>query len=172
VSGYQSIDIHCIVLSVKFDGGLSISVLRNKQLLKKMEWKVHIVKYKLRFFDFQSPLFEERTDLEKFHFFGAHFSCEQDGQPKFKFDTDSEVLFIYRLIPRKPDLFGRLAIFATTPIGRILRASWSVHGCIQHKCAGVWISVNRYALHCVACEIWRCVACEIWRCVVHLGSEK
>jgi hypothetical protein len=35
VSGYQSIDMHCIVLPVKFDGALSISVLRNKQLLKK-----------------------------------------------------------------------------------------------------------------------------------------
>jgi hypothetical protein len=34
VSGYQSIDMHCIVLPVKFDGGLSISVLRNKQLFK------------------------------------------------------------------------------------------------------------------------------------------
>jgi hypothetical protein len=35
VSGYQSIDTHCIVLPVKFDGGLSISALRNKQLFKK-----------------------------------------------------------------------------------------------------------------------------------------
>jgi hypothetical protein len=39
VSGYQSIDLHCIVLPVKFDGGLSISVLRNKQLFKKMDVK-------------------------------------------------------------------------------------------------------------------------------------
>jgi hypothetical protein len=37
VSGYQSIDMHCIDLPVKFDNELSISVLRNKQLffLKK-----------------------------------------------------------------------------------------------------------------------------------------
>jgi hypothetical protein len=35
VSGYQSIDMHCTVLSVKFDGGLSSSVLRNKQHFKK-----------------------------------------------------------------------------------------------------------------------------------------
>jgi hypothetical protein len=34
LSGYQSIDMHCIVLPVKFDGRLSISVLRNKQLFK------------------------------------------------------------------------------------------------------------------------------------------
>jgi hypothetical protein len=32
---YQSIDIYCIVLPVECDGGLSISVLRNKQLFKE-----------------------------------------------------------------------------------------------------------------------------------------
>jgi hypothetical protein len=37
--GYQSIDIQCIVLSVKFDGGLFISVLRNKQLFTKKRAK-------------------------------------------------------------------------------------------------------------------------------------
>jgi hypothetical protein len=35
VSGYQSIDTQFIVLPLKFEGGLSILVLRNKQLLKK-----------------------------------------------------------------------------------------------------------------------------------------
>jgi hypothetical protein len=35
VAGYQSIDMLCIELSVKFDGGLSISVLKDKQLCKK-----------------------------------------------------------------------------------------------------------------------------------------
>jgi hypothetical protein len=30
VSEYQSIDMHCIVVPVKFDGGLAMSVLRNK----------------------------------------------------------------------------------------------------------------------------------------------
>jgi hypothetical protein len=35
VSEYQSIDMHCIVLPVKFDDRLSISVLRNKQHFKK-----------------------------------------------------------------------------------------------------------------------------------------
>jgi hypothetical protein len=39
VSGYQSIDIHSIVLLVKFDTRLFISVLRNKQLFKKVEAK-------------------------------------------------------------------------------------------------------------------------------------
>jgi hypothetical protein len=37
LSGYQSIDMHCIVLPVKFDGRLFISVLRNKQLFEKMD---------------------------------------------------------------------------------------------------------------------------------------
>jgi hypothetical protein len=32
VSQYRSIDMHYIVLPVIFDGGFSISVLRNKQL--------------------------------------------------------------------------------------------------------------------------------------------
>jgi hypothetical protein len=32
VSGCPSINPHCILLLVKFDGGLSISILRNKQL--------------------------------------------------------------------------------------------------------------------------------------------
>jgi hypothetical protein len=32
---------------------------------------------------------------------------------------DSEVLLIYRLIPRKPDFLGWLAFFDTTPIGRL-----------------------------------------------------
>jgi hypothetical protein len=39
VSGYQSVDMHRIVLPLKFDGGLSISVLRNKQLFEKREVK-------------------------------------------------------------------------------------------------------------------------------------
>jgi hypothetical protein len=29
----------------------------------------------------------------------------------------------------------------------------SVHGRILHKNAGMWVSVDRYALHCVACEV-------------------
>jgi hypothetical protein len=45
VSEFQSIDMHCIVLSLKFYGRLSISVLGNKQPFKKT-WrsKVHIFK--------------------------------------------------------------------------------------------------------------------------------
>jgi hypothetical protein len=35
VSGYQSIDMHCIALRVKFEDGLFISVLRIGQLFKK-----------------------------------------------------------------------------------------------------------------------------------------
>jgi hypothetical protein len=64
----------------------------------------------------------------------SHFSCERDGQPTFEFDIDSEVLFIYRLIPRMPDFLGWLTIFDTTPIGRFFwgGASRSVHSRIQH----------------------------------------
>jgi hypothetical protein len=63
-----------------------------------------------------SPCEKKRT--EKPHFFASHFSCEQNGQPNFKFDIYSEVLFIYRLIPKEPDFLGCLAIFDTTPINR------------------------------------------------------
>jgi hypothetical protein len=60
VSEYQSIDMLCIVLSVKFEGGLSILVLRNKQLYKKKRTsKVQKVQIS------QTPPFEERTDLVK-----------------------------------------------------------------------------------------------------------
>jgi hypothetical protein len=59
VSGYQSIDMHCIVLSVKFYGELSISVLRKKQLYKK-NGRQH---FSSDIFNFQTPPFEERADL-------------------------------------------------------------------------------------------------------------
>jgi hypothetical protein len=39
VSGYQSINMHCIVLPVIFDGGLSITFMRNRQLLTKKRGK-------------------------------------------------------------------------------------------------------------------------------------
>jgi hypothetical protein len=97
-------------------------------------------------------------------FFEGHFFCERDEQPILKFDMYSEVLFIYRLIPRKPDFLGWLTAFNTAPIGRFLGASRSVHGHIQHKNACFWVSVDRYALHRVARKIrW-------W--VVHLSPEK
>jgi hypothetical protein len=44
--------------------------------------------------------------LKKFYFFRVLFSCERHRQPNFKFDMDSEVLFIYRLMPRRPDFLG------------------------------------------------------------------
>jgi hypothetical protein len=56
---------------------------------------------------FQTPPFEGSPHLgKKSHFLGAHFSCKWDEQTNFKFEKDSEVLFIYRLIPRKPDFLG------------------------------------------------------------------
>jgi hypothetical protein len=38
VSGYQLVDMPCIVLPVKYDGWLSILVLRNEQLFRKKIW--------------------------------------------------------------------------------------------------------------------------------------
>jgi hypothetical protein len=74
------------------------------------------------------------------------------------------VLFIYHLIPRKIDCLGWFAALGTTPVSRFLGASCSVLGRLQYKSASFWVSVNRYALHRDAYEIW-------WR-IVHLGSEK
>jgi hypothetical protein len=99
------------------------------------------------------PTFSNAAFEKSITFFGAHFSCEQDGQPYFKFDIVSEVLFIYRLIPRKFDFLGWLAAFCSTPINRFLWASGSAPGRIQHKNVCFYVSVNRYALHRVACKI-------------------
>jgi hypothetical protein len=58
-----------IVMPVKFDGGLSISVLRNVQLFTKIGGsKGDQFSKSLNFQTFQTPPFEERTDripLEK-----------------------------------------------------------------------------------------------------------
>jgi hypothetical protein len=80
VSVNQSIDMLCIVLSVKFDGGPFISVLKNKQLYKKMDVKsLHFQKAPI--FQFVKLPFEERTDFVKsLTFFEAHFPCEQDAR--------------------------------------------------------------------------------------------
>jgi hypothetical protein len=67
VSGYQAIDMYRIVLPVKFNGGLSISVLRNKQLLKKVEVK----KFKILIFNSRHL----KKDGQN-HFVCAEF-CEQ-----------------------------------------------------------------------------------------------
>jgi hypothetical protein len=88
---------------------------------------------------------------KKSHFFEPHFFCERDGHTNFKLNMDSEVLFTYRLIPRKPNILGPLAIFDITPIGGILGASWSIRACIQHKSTCFWVSGDRYALYRVAC---------------------
>jgi hypothetical protein len=42
VSGYQLLDMHCIVLPVKIDGGVSISFLRKKQLSEKKKKKKEV----------------------------------------------------------------------------------------------------------------------------------
>jgi hypothetical protein len=63
------------------------------------------------------------------------------------------MFFIYRLIPRMLDFLGWLDALGTEPISRFLGASRSAHGRIKHKSACFWVSVGRYALHCIACKI-------------------
>jgi hypothetical protein len=60
----------------------------------------------------------QAVPFEKVSLCGSHFSCKRDRQPVFKFDMDPEVLFIYRLTPRKLDFLGWLAVFDTTPVSR------------------------------------------------------
>jgi hypothetical protein len=57
--------MHCIVISVKFDDGLSISILRNKQLFEKIMDIKSSHSQKVKFLMFQTPLFVKRTDLGK-----------------------------------------------------------------------------------------------------------
>jgi hypothetical protein len=145
VSWYQSIDIVCIAVSVKFEDGLSISVLRNKSLFSK-NWGLHCSNAACR----------KRTDhpLEKsFTFLESHFSPEWDRQPTIKFNMNSDVPFIFRLIPVKPGFLGWIVVFDTTPISRFFKASYSVNGLVEHQSACFLVSMDRYSLHCVACEI-------------------
>jgi hypothetical protein len=87
------------------------------------------------------PLGKSPTFLE------SHSSYERDIQSTFEIDMDSEVLFIYRLIPRWPDFLGWLATFDTTWISSFFGgATRSVHGRIQPKSVCFSIQVNRYAI--------------------------
>jgi hypothetical protein len=86
VSGYQSIDMRCIVVPVKFEGGLSISFLRKKQpFTKKRGSKVYICK-KVRFlvvnFATSCPVFRN-----------------PDGQLILKFCMEQETMDIYQKLP-------------------------------------------------------------------------
>jgi hypothetical protein len=73
--GYQSIDMHCIVLPLKFDGGLFISVLRNKQLFKKMDAKSS------HFLIFKPRHLKKGHTLEKSHFLDVLFLVNGMGNP-------------------------------------------------------------------------------------------
>jgi hypothetical protein len=104
--------------------------------------------------------FEQMLQVSPFFFphgknpaFLFQFSCNRNRQPTIKVDVDLEVLFIYRLIPRKSGFRESTGFFDTTPISRFLRASFSVHGGIQHESACFWVSVDRYALYSGTCEI-------------------
>jgi hypothetical protein len=56
--------------------------------------------------------------LEKVSLFGSHFSWERYGQSILNFDIDSKVSYSYRLIPRKLNFFGWLAVFGITSASR------------------------------------------------------
>jgi hypothetical protein len=102
VSGHQSIDMHCIVLPVKFVGRLAISVLRNEQLFtKNWGFKTDQFLKSLNFQTFQIPPFGKSPI-----FLGLAFSCERDRQPTIKYNINPEVVFSYTLISRKSGFLG------------------------------------------------------------------
>jgi hypothetical protein len=74
VSRYQSIDMYCIMVPVKFDDGLSISSLRKKQIFTKKKNGVKCIHFEKKFqFSkiYQAPPFGKRTGhpLGKFYLF-------------------------------------------------------------------------------------------------------
>jgi hypothetical protein len=140
VSKYQSLYMLCIILLVIFDGGLSISVLRNKQLFKKKRkfWsKISKTEFEMWNVDSQvfgllwtiHPIGKSLTAL------GCHFSCERGRPPTFRFYMAIDAFSIYRLLARKVGLLGWIAVFDTITISRFLGVSCSIYGCIQHKIA-------------------------------------
>jgi hypothetical protein len=75
VSKYQSIDMHCMVVPVKFDDGLSITFLRKKPLsTKKRGSKVYIFKKVPIFKNISSPAIWTDIPLERVPLFlDLHF---------------------------------------------------------------------------------------------------
>jgi hypothetical protein len=75
--------MHCLVFTVKFDGGLSIAVLRNEQLFtKNWGFKTQSVYKKLNFPELSNPAIWKKGPHETFYSFLEHpFSCESDRQP-------------------------------------------------------------------------------------------
>jgi hypothetical protein len=88
-----------------------------------------------------TPAFGKRSDhpLGKSPtFLGSHFSCERDKQPTFKLEINSEMLFIYRLTPRRLGFLGWIDFFDPTPISRFFGPSFSVHGLMNIKMHVYW----------------------------------
>jgi hypothetical protein len=133
--------MHCIVLPVKFDGGVSISFLRKKQLFFKKK-------------DFKSPsstpAIWRKGRREKSHFFEARFSCEQDGLTQkcfFPIDGYQESQLC----------LDGLTFLIPLQLIAFEGATRSVHVRILRPCACLWVSFDRYALHRIACEVLRWV---------------
>jgi hypothetical protein len=121
VSGYHSIDMHCNVLPVKFDGGLSISFLRKKELFTKKG--LHFQKSS----NFQKHFKSRNLENGQIHplgksptFLYLDLFCKRNRQPTIKFDVDLLVLFIYRLIPRTLGFRESIVFFDTTQISCFL----------------------------------------------------
>jgi hypothetical protein len=74
-----------------FDKGLGCMLCREKRGWRNLNFALISLK---------------KGQTESLTFLELIFFCERDGQHNFKFDIHSAVLFIYPLIPRKPDFLG------------------------------------------------------------------
>jgi hypothetical protein len=72
VSRYQSIDMHCIALPVKFDDGLSISFLRKKQFFTKKRGGIKSIHFQKKFQLSNISIPENVPSI----FLASHFSPE------------------------------------------------------------------------------------------------
>jgi hypothetical protein len=70
---YQSIDVHRIVLPVKFEGEVFVSVPRNKQLFKKNGGQKILIFKKFKLLIFKPRHLKKGQTLEKVHFLGLIF---------------------------------------------------------------------------------------------------
>jgi hypothetical protein len=73
ISGYQSIDMCFIVVPVEFDGGLYISVLRNKQLFTKKKGQKFTFSKKFQFSNPASWKKDRPLPREKSQFYWTQF---------------------------------------------------------------------------------------------------
>jgi hypothetical protein len=70
------------------------------------------------------------------------------------------MLFIYRLIPRAPNLYGRIDVFGGFTTNRCFGGLCHASVRIQPRNRLFFVSLDRYGLYINLCEIWSRVVCH------------